>query len=342
MPPVISALLACMAVLFRSRASLHLEHLALRHQLAVYKQTVGRPQLHPADRLFWAWLSRLWSGWESVLAFVQPRTVIAWQQQRFRDHWRRVSQHGTPGRPVVAQEVRELIQAMWQANPTWGSPRIVGELRKLGIDVAKSTVETYRVRPRKPPSPTWKAFLNNHVKDLVAMDFFVVPTVTYKVLFVLVILAHERRRVVHVNVTEHPTAEWTAQQVVDAFPWDATPRYLLRDRDRVYGASCRQRVRHMGIEEVLIAPRSPWQNPYVERLIGSIRRECLDHVIVLHERHLRRLLTEYFDYYHHWRTHRALAMDCPRPRPVQPPKVGPVWEVPEVGGLHHHYERRAA
>jgi putative transposase len=242
----------------------------------------------------------------------------------------------------VAQEIRELIQAMWQANPTWGSPRIVGELHKLGIDVAKSTVETYRVRRCKPPSPTWKAFLNNHVQAMVALDFFVVPTVTPKLLFVLVILAHERRRVVHFNVTEHPTAEWTAQQVVDACPWDEAPRYLLRDRDRIYGASFRQRVQHMGIEEVLIAPRSPWQNPYVERLIGSIRRECLDHVIVLHERHLRRLLTEYFRYYHHWRTHRALAMDCPRPRPVQRPELGLIWEVPEVGGLHHHYERRAA
>jgi putative transposase len=242
----------------------------------------------------------------------------------------------------VAKEVRALIQAMWQANPTWGSPRIVGELRKLGIDVAKSTVETYRVRPRKPPSPTWKTFLHNHVKDLVAMDFFVVPTVTYKVLFVLVILAHARRRVVHVNITEHPTAAWTAQQVIDAFPWDEPPRYLLRDRDRIYGASFRQRVQHMGIEEVVIAPRSPWQNPYVERLIGSIRRECLDHVIVLHERHLRRLLTDYFRYYHDWRTHRALDMDCPVPRPVQRPEIGPIREVPEVGGLHHHYERQAA
>ena len=342
MLPVLSALLACVAGLFRSRASLHLEHLALRHQLAVYKQTVGRPQLHPTDRLFWAWLSRLWSGWECVLAFVQPRTVIAWQQQRVRDHWRRVSQQGTPGRPVVAPEVRELIQAMWQANPTWGSPRIVGELRKVGIDVAKSTVETYRVRPRKPPSPTWKTFLHNHVQDLVSLDFFVVPTVARKVLFGLLILAHERRRVVYVNITEHPTAQWTAQQVVEAFPWDEAPRSLLRDRDRIYGASFRQRVRHMGIEEVLIAPRSPWQNPYVERLIGSIRRECLDHVIVLHERHLRRLLTEYFWYYHRWRTHRALDMDCPLPRPVQRPGNGSIREVPEVGGLHHHYERRAA
>jgi putative transposase len=184
--------------------------------------------------------------------------------------------------------------------------------------------------------------LNNHVKGLVAMDFFVVPTVTYKVLFVLVILAHERRRVVHVNITEHPTAAWTAQQVINAFPWDETPQYLLRDRDRIYSASFRQRVRHMGIEEVVIAPRSPWQNPYVERLIGTIRRECLDHVIVLHEQHLRRLLTGYLQYYHHWRTHRGLAMDCPVPRSVQQPVDGSIREVPEVCGLHHHYERRAA
>jgi transposase InsO family protein len=231
---------------------------------------------------------------------------------------------------------------MWQANPTWGSPRIVGELQKLGIDVAKSTVEMYRVRPRKRPSPTWKTFLKNHVQDLVSLDFFVVPTVTHKVLFVLLILAHERRRLVHFNVTEHPTAEWTAQQVVEAFPWDGAPRYLLHDRDRIYGVAFRQRVRHMGIEEVLTAPKSPWQNPYVERLVGSIRRDCLDHVIVLHEHHLRRLLTGYFQYYHHWRTHRALAMDCPVPRSVQRPEVGPIREVPEVGGLHHHYERRAA
>jgi putative transposase len=184
--------------------------------------------------------------------------------------------------------------------------------------------------------------VKNHVQELVALDFFVVPTVTHKVRFVLLILAHERRRLVHFNITEHPTAEWTAQQMIEAFPWDKTPRYLLRDRDRIYGAYFRQRVRHMGIKEVLIAPRSPWQNPYVERLIGSIRRECLDHVIVLHERHLRRLLTEYFCYYHHWRTHRALEMDCPVPRLVQQPAVGPITEIPDVGGLHHHYERRAA
>jgi putative transposase len=276
------------------------------------------------------------------LAFVQPRTVIAWQRKRFRDHWRRLSQQGQPGRPAVASDIRDLIRDMSQANPLWGAPRMIGELRKLGIHVAKSTVEQYRVHARKPPSPTWKTFLKNHVRDLVALDFFVVPTVTHKVLFVLLILAHERRRVVHFNITEHPTAQWTAQQVVDVFPWNGAPRYLLRDRDCVYGASFRRRVRHMGIEEVLTAPRSPWQSPYVERLIGSIRRECLDHVVVLHERHLQRLLTRHFAYYHRWRTHLSLAMDCPAPRPVHAPGEGRVIALPEVGGLHHHYERRAA
>jgi hypothetical protein len=233
-PPVICALLAFMAALFRSRASLHLEHLALRHQLAVYQPSVPRPRLRATDRLCWAWLSRRWSGWQSALAFVQPRTVIAWQRQCFRDHWRRLSQQGTFGHPPIANEVRDLIRRMWQTNPTWGAPRIVGELRKLGIDVAKSTVETYRVRRCKPPSPTGKAFLQNHVKHLASMDFFVVPTVTHAVLFVLVILMHECRKIMHCHVTEHPTAAWTAQQVVDAFPWDEAPRYLLRDRDRIY------------------------------------------------------------------------------------------------------------
>jgi len=235
MPPVVSALLAFLAAYFRSRRALQLEILALRHQLAVYQRSVPRPCIQPSDRLFWSWLACLWSGWQDVLAFVQPRTVVAWHQKRFREHWRRLSQRGKPGRPAMAQEVRVLIQTMWQSNPTWGAPRIVGELQKLGIDVAKSTVERYRVRPRQPPSPTWKTFLHNHVRDVAAMDFFVVPTVTFKVLFVLVILAHERRRIVHVNVTEYPTAEWTAQQVVDTFPWDTAPRYLLRDRDRIYG-----------------------------------------------------------------------------------------------------------
>jgi putative transposase len=342
MSSVVSALLAFLAACFRSRCSLQLEILALRHQLAVYQCSVPRPCIHPTDRLFWAWLSRLWSGWHSALVFAQPNTVIAWQRKRFRDHWRRLSQRGTPGRRTIAKEVRDLIRTMWQTNPTWGAPRIVGELRKVGIDVAKSTVEKYRIQLKRPPSSTWKTFLKNHVQDLVALDFFVVPTVTHKVLFVLLILAHEWRRVVHANITEHPTTAWTAQQVIDAFPWDKAPRHLLRDRDHIYGTHFRQRVRHMGIEEVLIAPRSPWQNPYVERLIGSIRRECLDHVIVLHGRHLTHILARYLAYDHQFRTHLSLAMDCPQPRSVHALGEGRVVAVPEVGGLHLHYERRAA
>jgi putative transposase len=342
MPPVVSAFLSFLAAYFRSRRALQLEILALRHQLAVYQRSVPRPRIQSTDRLLWSWLARVWSGWQDALAFVQPRTVVAWQQKRFREHWRRLSERGTPGRPAMAQEVRVLIQTMWQSNPTWGPPRIVGELQKLGIEVAKSTVEHYRVRPRQPPSPTWRAFLNNHVRDVAAMDFFVVPTVTFKVLFVLVILVHERRRIVHVNVTEHPSTEWTAQQVVDAFPWETAPRYLLRDRDHIYGEQFRQRVGHMGIAEVLIALRSPWQNPYVERVIGSIRRDLLDHVIVFNAPHLRRLLADYLTYYHSFRTHLSLAMDCPVPRAVVLPEAGAVIAVPEVGGLHHHYERRAA
>jgi len=342
MRSVFSALMAYVISHLRSHDSLRLENMALRHQLAVYQQTVKRPKLRPADRLFWSWLSRLWPGWQQALEFVQPRTVIIWQKRRFRDYWRHLSQSGTPGRPAIAKEVRDLIHDMWRSNPLWGSPRIVGELRKLGINVAKSTVEQYRPKSRKPSSPTWKAFLNNHVKDIVACDFFTVPTVSCKVLFVFILLAHERRRIVHFHITEHPTAPWTSQQIVEAFPWESAPRYLLRDRDSIYSAAFQSRVKNLGIEEVKIAPRSPWQNPYCERLIGSLRRDVLDHVIVLNERHLQRVLTAYLSYYHRFRTHLSLEMDCPQPRAVEPPEVGKVMALPEVGGLHHHYERQAA
>ncbi len=338
----LSALITYVVSRFRSDESLRLANIALRHQVFIYQRTVTRPTLHPSDRLFWVWLSRRWPGWRDALEFVQPRTVLTWQNKRCRDYWRRLSQSGKPGRPAITKDVRELIRDMWRSNPTWGSPRIVGELRKLGITVAKSTVEKYRPRIRKPPSPTWKAFLTNHVTDIVACDFFTVPTATFRVLFVCIMLAHERRHIVHGNVTEHPTAQWTTQQIVEAVPWETVPRYLLRDRDSIYGDVFQRRVKHMDIEEVKIAPRSPWQNPYCERAIGSIRRDALDQVIVLHERHLRRVLRSYISYYHHWRTHRSLAMDAPKPRAVQPSELGPVRKVPEVGGLHHHYERLAA
>jgi transposase InsO family protein len=242
----------------------------------------------------------------------------------------------------VAWEIRDLIRRMSQANPLWGAPRIHGELLKLGIDVAQSTVAKYLRRQRKPPSQAWRTFLANHVEQLASIDFFTVPTATFRVLFVFVVLSHERRRVVHFGVTEHPTEEWTMQQIREAFPWDQAPRYVLRDRDAIYGRDFAAMTREMGMEEVLTAPRSPWQNPFAERLVGSIRRECLDHIIVWDQRSLRRTLRSYFAYYQRSRTHLALAKDAPEHRAVEPPQQGRVVAIPQVGGLHHRYQRRAA
>ncbi len=326
----------------RSRLSLQLEIAALRHQLSAYRLKGQRPRIAPPDRLLWSVLAKLWSQWRTVLFFVQLRTVTLWQQKRFRDHWRALSQGGRPGQPKIASELRQLIRRMWQANPTWGSPRIVAELQKLGIEVAKSTVEKYKPRGERLPSATWRTFLDQHLKELVAIDFFVVPTATFKVLFVFLVLAHDRRRIVHFNVTEHPTAQWTAQQLVEAFPFDTAPSYLLRDGDGIYGDRVRRKIDSLGIDEVVTAPASPWQNAYVERVIGSLRRERLDHVIILNERHLRRLLSSYLGYYHSWRTHRSLDQDAPDGRPVQSAESGKVIEFPVVHGLHHYYLPKAA
>jgi transposase InsO family protein len=342
MRAVLYTFLSTPGTLIRSRLSLQVEIVALRHQLAVYQRSVRRPLLRATDRILWSWLSRHWAAWREALIVVQPATVIGWQRRRFRDHWTRMSRAGKPGRPPIDNEICELIRNVSRANPLWGTPRIVGELGKLGINVAKSTVDKYRVRSRKPPSPTWKAFLKNHVHDLVSIDFFIVPTIRFKLLFVMVVLAHSRRKVLHFNVTKNPTAQWTAQQIVEAFPWGSAPKYLLRDRDAIYGGAFAQRLHAMGIEQVLSAPRSPWQNPFVERLIGTLRRDCLDHVIALNERQLRRVVAQYLDYYHDWRTHLSLSMDAPNPRTVHPPDRGRVVEVAELGGLHHHYERLAA
>jgi transposase InsO family protein len=298
--------------------------------------------LTPADRYFWVVLSRVWSDWRSALAIVQPDTVIAWHRQGFRLFWTWKIRRGKPGRPAVCREVRELIRRMSRENPLWGAPHIHGELRKLGITIGETSVAKYMVRHHKPPSQTWRTFLHNHVKTLVSVDFLTVPTIRFQVLYVFLVLAHERRRVLHFNVTAHPTAEWTAQQLREAFPFDQIPRYLLRDRDKIYGEGFRRQVRDMQMQEVLTAPRSPWQRAYVERLLGSIRRECLDHVMVFSEASLRRILSAYFAYYHRTRPHLALAKDSPEPRTAQPPEWGGVVAIPEVGGLHHRYERRAA
>ncbi len=276
-----------------------------------------------------------------TLAVFKADTLVRWHQREFRFYWKWKSRRNRGGRPPVSREVRALIRRLSRENPLWGAPRLHGELQMLGIQIAQTTVARYMIRHRKPPSQTWRTFLDNHAKDLVSIDFFTVPTATFRILYVLLVLRHERRQVVHFNITEHPTGQWPAQQMLEAFPWDQAPRYLLRDRDDVYDTRFRRRVHSLGIEEVLTAPRSPWQNPYVERLIGSIRGDCLDHVIVLNERHLKRLLRSYFSYYHTARTHLALAKQSPQPRQVESPDSGTVVAFPHIGGLHHEYRRAA-
>jgi transposase InsO family protein len=339
---VLSALLASALSVFRGQAALHLEILALRHQLGVLQRSVKKPKLTPADRLLWAWLCEFWPNWRSALIIVKPETVIAWHRKGFRLFWTWKVRHGRIGRPSVSREVRDLIRKMSRENPLWGAPRIHGELLKLGINAGETSVSKYMVRSRRPPSQTWRTFLENHVQSLVSVDFFTVPTIRFQILYVFLVLAHERRRIVHFNVTTHPTAEWTAQQLREAFPWETAPRYLLRDRDQIFGQAFVDQVQAMGIQQVLAAPRSPWQRAYVERVIGTIRRECLDHVIVFNERCLHRHLQSFVDYYHRSRTHLGLQKDTPEPRSVQSAELGQVISIPQVGGLHHRYERRAA
>ena len=328
---------------FQSRAALLLEIMVLRHQvLILQRQQKKRIQLTFWDRIFWILLYRLWPKLLESMVIVQPETVIRWHSKGFQAFWRWKSQPKKPGRKLVPKEIRDLIRRMCKENPLWGAPRIHGELLKLGYEVTESSVSKYMVRPKKPPSQTWRTFLENHTGCLVSMDFFTVPTITFKVLHVLVFLHHERRKIIYFSVTTNPTASWVAQQIREAFPWESAPRYLLHDRDPAFQGECKVSMKAMGIKSVQTAPRSPWQNPFVERIFGSIRREILDHIIVLNAEHLRRILTSYFEYYHQSRTHLGLDKDCPEPRPVQTKSNGNVIAFPQVGGLHHRYERKAA
>ena len=297
-------------------------------------------RLATTDRWLWVLLARVWAGWRTTLVIMKPETVVAWHRKGFRLWWTWKSRHRI-GRPPVPADLRTLIQTMAEANPRWGAPRIHGELLKLGVDVSQATVAKHMGRRRPPPSQTLRAFLNNHVGQIVAADFFVVPTVTFRLVFVLVLLAHDRRRIRHMAVTTHPTAAWTAQQIREAFPWDEAPRYLLHDRDHAFdhlGATAQA----IGMEDVVTAPHAPWQNPFVERFVGSARRECFDHVIAFNEAGVRTLTTRYGSYYEKARTHLALGKDAPIPRQVMPLGEGDIVAIPEIGGLHHRYERRAA
>src|SRR6516164_3846385 len=298
MRPSVTALLAAIRSGLRTRAELAAEIVALRHQLAVLQQAAPRRLgLSRADRLLWVLLSRVWRGWRGAVQIVQPATVVAWHRRLFAWQWRWRSTRSRLGRPPIAVDVRALIQKMHRANPLWGAPHIHGELQKLGIEIAETTVAKYLGRRPASPSPTWRTFLRTHPSQCASMDFFTVPTATFRVLFVLVILSHDRRRIVRLNVTDHPTAAWTRQQIWEAFPDQTAPAYLLRDRDCCYGPDFGRLLHSFGTEELVIAPRAPWQNPYVERLIGTLRRECLDHVIIWNERSLRRTLRLFLAYY---------------------------------------------
>ena len=323
--------------LFRPRTSLEAEILVLRHQLNILRRkSPKRPTLGCIDRLVFAGLYGLAPSILSALAIVRPETVIRWHRAGFRLYWRWKSR-SRGGRPKLPLAVRQLIHDISVANPLWGAPRIHGELFKLGIDVGQTTVAKYMVRGRRPPSQGWKTFLRNHADGIASMDLFVVPTISFQLLYGLLILQHGRREILWLGATTHPSAEWISRQLTEAYGWEQGPRYLVRDRDSIYGDVFIRRLRAMGIRDRPTAPRSPWQNGYCERLIGSIRRDCLDHVVVFGERHLRHLLRSYANYYNQARTHLSLDKDAPVSRAVQ--AVGCILPVPILGGLHHVYVR---
>ena len=329
--------LAALASPFKSKSRLEAENAALRHQLIVLRRRVrGRAQLTNSDRWFFVQVYRWFPSILQVLTIIRPETLVRWHRAGFRRYWRWKSQR-RGGRPQIDAELRGLIRQMSMENLLWGAPRIHGELLKLGFELAQSSVAKYMVKRRGPPSQGWRIFLRNHAPDIAAMDLFVVPTIGFKLLYGFVIVRLSRRDLVWINVTTNPTAEWIARQITEAFPWNEGPRYLVRDRDRIYGAVVTRRLRAMGIRDKPTAPASPWQNGFAERLIGSIRRECLDHIIVLGEEHLRRILKNYAAYYNGVRTHRSLQKDAPISRPVQ--RTGLLCSLAIFGGLHHQYVR---
>jgi transposase InsO family protein len=331
-------LLGCaLTGLFRSRARLEAEILVLRQQINVLRRkSPKRPAFSNIDRLLFVSLFRLVPTTLEALTVVRPETVIRWHRAGFRAYWRfRSRPRG--GRPKMPLDIRQLVRDMSVANPLWGAPRIHGELLKLGIEVGQTTVAKYMARGRRPPSQGWRTFLRNHADGIASMDLFVVPTISFRPLYGLLILRHGRRQIMSLGATAHPTAEWIARQLIEACGWDMAPRYVVRDRDSVYGQVFMRRLRAMGIRDRPTAPRSPWQNGHSERLIGSIRRECLDYVVVFGECHLRHVLASYAAYYNQARTHLSLNKDAPLSRPIQ--TIGRILPQPILGGLHHHYVR---
>src|ERR1700731_2683477 len=329
--------LAVLASSFKSKLRLEAENAVLRHQLIGLRRRLhGRVRRTNNDRWFFIQLYRWFPSILQVLTITRPETLVHWHRAGFRSYWRWKSRP-QGGRPQIDTELRALIRRMSVENPLWGAPRIRGGRLKLGFEVAQSNFAKYMVKRRGPPSQGWRTFLHNHAPDIAVMDLFVVPTIGFDLLYAFIIVRLDHRCLVWINVTTSPTAEWIAPQLTEAFPWDEAPHYLIRDRDQIYGAIVTRRLRAMGIRDKPTAPASPWQNGFAERLIGSIRRECVDHFIVLGEAHLRRILRSYARYYNDIRTHRSLDKDAPVSRPVQ--RTGVITSNPILGGLHRHYVR---
>jgi transposase InsO family protein len=334
-------LLAFLRALLIPKTQLAVENLALRQQIAVLKRSVPRPRIRARDRVHWVLLRRLWGGWRGTVGFVQPATVVAWHREGWRILWRARSK-GKPGRPPISIEVRDLIRRLSRENPLWGSPRIQDELKRLGHHAAKSTIEKYMQRPSRPPSPTWRAFLRNHAGGILVCNFFTIPTATFQTLIGFVVMELGRRRIVACDVTRHPTAQWAAGVVRRAFlATGRRAKYLIRDRDGIYGDEFRSVVMGLGLRQLVTAYKTPLMNAYAERVIGTIRRDCLDHMIVLGEGHARRLLEEYVRYYNGERVHQALDGEPPVAETVAQDSDGPVVGLPYLGGLHHGYRRAA-
>ena len=325
------------ADLFKSRNRLEAENLFLRHQLNIALRRVpSRLRLRGVDWALLVWMTRLWPGLLGAAQVVQPETILRWHRIGFKTFWRWKSRKRA-GRPRIDRGLRDLIQRISKENPQWGASRIHGELLMLGFEVAQSTVSKYMVRGGPSPSQSWKTFLRNHAEAIAAIDMCVVPTLTFDHLFAFLVLSHGRRQLLWFEVTRHPTAEWLARQITEAFPWASAPAYLVRDNDGAYGHVFTSRVRAMGIRDRPISRRSPWQNGHMERLIGTVRRECLDRILIFGGSHLRRVLASYAAYYNQARTHLALQKDAPLHRAVQ--RSGAIVAIPILAGLHHKYIR---
>jgi transposase InsO family protein len=333
---ILHALGMFVADLFKSRSRLEAENLFLRQLAIALRRAPPRFRLRGGDRVLLIWMTRLWPSLIGAVQVVQPETILRWHRAGFKVFWRWKSRKRA-GRPQIDRGLRDLIRRMSRENALWGASRIHGELLMLGFEVAQSTVSKYMVRPSKPPSQSWKTFLRNHTQAIAAIDLCVVPTLTFDRLFAFLVLGHGRRQLLWIEVTRHPTAEWLARQITEAFPWTSAPVYLVRDNDRAYGHVFTSRVKAMGIRDRPISPGSPWQNGYAERLIGTLRRECLDRMLIFGESHLRRVLASYMTYYNQTRTHLALQKDAPLRRAVQ--RFGVVVAIPILAGLHHQYVR---